>query len=361
MSGHKKKSKRQVPRERTKVLKKVVGPVGRIHASRNAMTAKVQLVNKYAATLMYPFDYPGLPLGWGTMVNTSIGQCRARGQFILAPADGSGNLLMTITPNSLLAAGTSPLGTNIAGFAVAPLYNPGVVPANRNTVIASAGSVRVVSAGIRCWTNLPMTSAPGEITFAAIPRTGTTTVLNTLTTAQLNSLQEMELGQLTPGGAVEVNWRPVDLLDYEFLPGSSNAIDGTILAITFANFPNGANTPTVYYEYVVNFEYIYAAEQSIAPATLSPQGPSLASVGTAEAVNEWLRRSGVNDKRNVAHTFNESNNPWASGGAVVGGGGSRAPSFGEYLGGPPGSFNDYLDFGRSVYKIGKEVNAAFSS
>jgi len=232
-------------------------------------TAK-SMFTDYIRTLTDPFTYPGIKLGCGTMIPTTLAMATARGSVGVNGTDGSfsigtltlANTNLTVALVSNVTAATAP------AFASYSAYN--------NTAInLQMTAMRVVSGGLRVFVNCPMTSAPGIII-------GTTQSVNGLTPSLLtvNNFRDLPMSEICNSQEMQVCYRPSDNRDFEFtFPNSGLSLASWQGYISGTGWPIGT---TVFWEVVYHIEgyqvnTVSSAEGVSAGPTLADFVPNLES------------------------------------------------------------------------------------
>jgi len=233
------------------------------------------LTDQYTKSLINPFEYSGVPLGWGTMVPTSLNTCYYRVD-LTTNADGS--ITVMAVPNN------ANLFYYNASGAVGTTWTP-LSAGDNAAVTANYSAGRVISLGIRAIPSIAMTSAPGYVFGGALPY-GTNTLVNTLSNIDMEMLPQTQFLGCSLGGA-SCTGRPVDVSSYEFYPqvvNNTGWTGGTVFPfscpyITFLGLPA---TTHIQVEIILNFEGLPLVAHAGAPM----RGPEVAS---SEGLNsEWL-------------------------------------------------------------------------
>jgi hypothetical protein len=217
------------------------------------------VTSQYLKTLADPFEYSGVPLGFGALVPTRISTIYLRGS-VASNADGS--LALAAYPQA-----ANFLGIANGGAAVSFATSADFITATDYTAIsANIGSGRLVSLGLKAYPNLAATSVPGEVVCGAVPGSNTT-LFNALTPNDLVSFPTSHIGRGYEG-AVSCS-RPQDTDSYEFYQQmvNSTGFTGTTqfpCSIPYIAFSGIGNATLVYYELQANIEYIEILQHSSA-------------------------------------------------------------------------------------------------
>lgn len=180
------------------------------------------LLKSYIATLNNPFENPGIPLGFGTMIGTKCATSIAR--LVLQSNGTDGSLTLFAYPGSDQMGSVQYLtASGVPTYASYAHYGDNS-NANARTDFQS---LRPVSMGVRV---TPLTSAndkPVRIACGLIPYstvgqdpgdTDTRVVIQSLTNDQIFSSHELTSMVLESGGGhcAQVTWRPQDLSSFAF-------------------------------------------------------------------------------------------------------------------------------------------------
>jgi hypothetical protein len=209
------------------------------------------LTAEYFRSLVNPFDCPGVYLGWGCMVPSTIVSGYLRTSFT-ANADGSfacAALPCTTTPCLTWTGGAG---------SVAPVGFTSLT--NAASIIANASEGRVISVGIRAYPDIALTSVPGAVYSGALVPVDFVDI-NALTVNDFVAFPTSHMTIGTKGSSS--TGRPIDPSSFVFsLPpvdgvgyagAAENAVDipFSIPYIAFLGLPASA---IVYVELCINFE-----------------------------------------------------------------------------------------------------------
>jgi len=242
---------------------------------------------EYFKSLVDPFEFGGLKLGWGCMVPTTAAQAFFRGT-IAAATDGS----LTI---AVLPCVTDGILLYNSGLAV--VGSTGISFSNASAITANCGEGRVVSVGIRAFPNIALTSVPG-VSYSGATVATTVNQINTLATSDFVALPTSHQGIGTTGATS--TGRPVDPESFVFKAPVVDALGWTNVTINstrslpfsvpYVSFVGLPTTTLMFVEVCLNIE----ATQVIAHASqtiLPDEGISPArTVGDEWPVPEALHR-----------------------------------------------------------------------
>jgi hypothetical protein len=220
------------------------------------------IARAYFDTLVDPFEYGPVRLGFGTLVPTDLYTAYFRLDMI-SNADGSfGVACLPSLGNVTQNLWSTNAAVNVASWTARSF-------ANQLAISSSAGEGRVVSMGIRVTPLLAATDRPGILYTALIP-----TITNTaLTGSSVQTLLNLPQVQPNPGaGVATIVYRPVDPNSYHFTPNAiqgyagATTPDGSSLAILGTGFP--AST-ALHVDVVLNLESIISSGTSAASAAIT--------------------------------------------------------------------------------------------
>jgi hypothetical protein len=235
-----------------------------------------KLTRQYIETLADPFEHSGVPLGFGALVQTRISTLYLRGNTA-ANADGTLALLVYPQTAGLLSIAN---GGSAVSFATSAAVSNAT---DYTAILASAGAGRVISAGIKAYPNLAATASPGQCAVGSIP--GSTFALSqALTPADLIVFPTSHIGKGYEGGVA--CGRPQDTDSFSFYPQMVNAtgfLTTTPLpcSIPYVSFSGIGNATTVFYEVVVNIEYVESLQHNAAPIGMG------GTTNVATLASEW--------------------------------------------------------------------------
>jgi len=209
----------------------------------------------YVKSLVDPFEYSGGPLGWGTMLPTTVQQAYRRG---IATANADGSLVLVCNPSA-----TSTLAFWTGGAAIA---GPGGVANAMDlaAITANYTDARVISFGIRSYPIIAATSVPGVVYSGALPCPVWTDLVagGTLTPNDFAAFptSHMSIGR---DGACATG-RPADPTSFEFEPwvvsgfsaNYQDPSDDIPFSVPYNAYISLPASALVAYEVCVNFEGI---------------------------------------------------------------------------------------------------------
>jgi hypothetical protein len=236
----------------------------------------------YVNTLNDPFMYPGIPLGFGCCIPTSLSSVYLKGSFAVNATDGS--FSVATIPYAVGTGGTglqgAILGTSISGASTAAAYTFQAASNNIN-LLTTASFGRVISGGLRVFVRYPATSAAG-IMNAWPYSSSNSSVTNSSPVFALSYPQSVMCGK----DEVTILYRPTDFGDFNFQSLSNGALTNTLASwvgvIQGMGYP--ATSTTVFYEAIYHLE-TYATTQivsgDIAPSMIPTVSDYFPSVETA--------------------------------------------------------------------------------
>jgi hypothetical protein len=283
MSGVQQKTKKQAVKQHKKNNNNKKPKKKRASNGRKNGVARGSLTQSYVQTLCDPWQYAGVPLGWGTMVDTNLGQAYVRGTAT-SNADGSlaiyalpfiNTMTDTTTNNSYSLATRLQAGAAASGGVVS-------VPVDQAAIQANFGSIRPISIGVRAYPNLALTSVPGQCAVGALPSMD----LQTLAALTVTDLVALPSSHLCPGiGGGSATGRPIDVNSFAFSDDylSVNEADAAVaaeptahipLSVPYVAFTGLGGAISVFFEVVYNFEGTPKMAHGAAPlGTAETQGP----------------------------------------------------------------------------------------
>jgi len=270
----------------------------------NSMTAQ------YYKTLVDPFEYSGVRLGWGCMVPTTIAQAYIRGT---AQSNIDGSLTILALPqavNTGLFWSSSHSTVNFSG----------TINSTDSAAIAASFSMgRVISIGVKAIPSVALTSAPGFCYAGALPFS-TANNLALLSTDDFVALPTTNFCGTAIGGCSSTG-RPIDVFSYEFFPAVTNGTGFAAASVypfslpyvTFTGLGGGGGAVTVNFQICVNFEAVEVVGHATGGIGVGDvAGPSLA--------DEWLTPSSLWGKfKSILPTSGEAMVNAASADAALGG------------------------------------------
>jgi hypothetical protein len=244
---------------------------------------------EYFKSLVDPFEFGDIKLGWGCMVPTASPQAFFRGT-VVSGTDGS--LTIAVLPS--VFGGILLWNTAVGTVGTTSANNFG----NQTAITANCGEGRCVSIGVRAFPNIALTSVPGSVYSGATVAT-TFTQLNTLATSDFIQLPTSHQSLGIAGGSS--TGRPVDpesFIFYNFIVdgiGLTNTASGNTtrsipFSVPYLSFVGLPASTTVYYEVVMNVEatqVVAHSGQTILADAASIKGES---VGDYWPVPETLHR-----------------------------------------------------------------------
>lgn len=217
------------------------------------------VTQQYLKTLADPFEFAGVPLGFGSLVPTRISTIYLRGS---TAANADGSLALAVFPQAYAT-----LQIADGGAAVSFAGSGANVSATDLTAIsANYGSGRLVSIGIKAYPNLAATAVPGLVVAGAVPGSDLT-LFQALTPNDLVSFPTSHVGKGYEG-AVACG-RPQDTVSFEFYQQVVNATGFLTTtdfpcSIPYVCFEGIGNATLVYYEVTINIEGIETLQHSAA-------------------------------------------------------------------------------------------------
>lgn len=210
------------------------------------MSMAGQAAASYAATLNDPFTHPGVKIGFGCMVPSSISMAYVR-TAITANADGTATFFAWPT----IGAGTNKsLYTNVSGHA-GTTWN-GVATYNSSVTNNTYAQGRIVSFGLKATPMVPGTAAPGVVYAGACPACKLSTMVS-LSNDAISGSPFAKVG-MGYGGGVALG-RPQDTSAFIFTPDTINgAGDISTWSIPFLAFSGLPASTAIIIECVYNFE-----------------------------------------------------------------------------------------------------------
>jgi hypothetical protein len=214
--------------------------------SRQPLRPGPSVLASYRDTLLDPWEFGPLTMGYDCMVNTVLATGYRRSSFTVN-ADGSFGLVF------FPACGSSVLVNN-AGLGLATWTASSL--SNASTIVAQGNEGRVVSAGLRAFALFPSTSASGVLAAGSMG-SNTTGVITTYTPQNLFDLPSSKLG-FGGSGARAVSL-PIDSDSFTFYTapvgtyGSSSYSYSSVPYIAGQGFPAGT---VVWFEAVLNLELL---------------------------------------------------------------------------------------------------------
>jgi len=230
----------------------------------------------YYKSLVDPFSYAGVRLGWGCMVPTNTVQGYLRATY---SANADGSFCIVGLPNC-----TNAINIGTGGAAVAAGSNPANVT-DAAAIAAQFQSGRVVSYGVRAIPMIAATSVPGLCAVGAIEQV-TYTQIQAMTPNDFVSYPTSN-GSIGIAGASACG-RPIDVNSFTFNPVITNGTGfavGTVLpySIPYISFTGLPASATIIVEYCLNLEVINTtlhgtvaiATQGDTNATVASEWPSI--------------------------------------------------------------------------------------
>lgn len=234
--------------------------VSRAKRSENFTVARAGglAAKQYMSTLLNPFTFGGIKLGWGCMTESNIAVLRSQFTATCNATDGSLSIIFNNDLSRVLNTQTGLVGFSNSGAGTAPSYSyPSFSGAA--TLNGLADSVRFISAGFRVLPSIALTSAPGQVCVTDVPSGRlplTNTINNNITLSQTKAYDSRNGATWT--------WRPVDPDDFVFLlnsvASSTTTNRGTAGAISIINAPPST---LVFVEAVIHVEYLQGVAQPV--------------------------------------------------------------------------------------------------
>jgi len=265
------------PAKQKKKKNKRHGKTGKVSFSRSL--AGDYLTRAYLDTLTDPFTYPGVKLGWGTLIPTSLGTAYFRGTGT-ANADGSCYIVAMPNVKNLALFGTAGIGSALFGGGATVIDGQDIA-----NVQSNFGVGRCVSLGLKSYPLLAATVSPGILYSGAgtFPYENMATITDTDALAFPTTIQSRGYdGGFTVG-------HPIDPVSFMF---SESVVDGTGWQTGLFDETNYTNNipfsipyhcyrglvagTTVSFEVTMNFEGYTQLKHSTSSAIPGTYGPSLA-------------------------------------------------------------------------------------
>jgi len=216
---------------------------------RNPFTAMNPLMKGYADTLRDPFSYPGVRIGFGTMVPTMLGTLYNR---FTVPCAADGTIAFFLQPSAANGVWVNGVGGVTTVFTAFGWQN--------STAIQALGTeARVISGGLRIIPQVAATAAPG-IAYAGLFPSATTNTFNTLPMNYWIGAPNATMGFANTG--VSATIRPVDPTSFAFLGSNMTGLSPTTYSpsSTVAVYMSGLPAGTIcVVEAVMNLEIIQSA------------------------------------------------------------------------------------------------------
>lgn len=240
----------------------------RTRARGGVVSRGSKLTAEYFKSLVDPFEYKSIHVGWGCMVPTTIISAYGRVTSVSA-ADGS-------WAGILLPCSFDPLQIWNIGVGLA---SPSTTfnSANATNVTGEAAEGRVLSCGLRAFPAVPLTAAPGvSYTGALVPENFDDIQLLTIT--QLNQLPSSHQSIGLRGGSS--TGRPIDPDSFVFTRQAVNALGYTgdtasqaseiPFSCPYVSFVGLPAATIIFVEFVINIE----VTSNINPAGGAPVIPA---------------------------------------------------------------------------------------
>jgi len=256
------------PNNKNKKKPVVRQPKKKKHKQRVRRVRGNDITTAYISSLVDPFQHPGVKLGWGTMVPTTLAQAYVRG---VTTTNGDGSLVLVALPQACSNNGWGSVSFFANGAAVANATSA-VASYDATAIAASFSSARVVSIGLRSYPIIAATATPGVVYSGAIPTT-TTTILATMSPNDFYAFPTSHMSVGISGGSS--TGRPIDVSSFEFKAYAVNAdgygysnieIEENIpFSIPYQAYSGLPASTSVAYEFVMNFEGTEQLKHSAAP------------------------------------------------------------------------------------------------
>lgn len=213
----------------------------------------------YVNCLNDPFDYPPVPLGFGTMVPTRLGTAYYRGEVTVNSADGSAQVW--VSPSSLLATATAAGGgffmASSDGYSTTPTFSVFANPSNQAALLQDFDQLRIVACGVRCFSNVGASFTPGWF-YAQIyppPRSGNLPNNTTNGSSTATWVGKLNISTHLARDPLQVVWRPDDSVKLALSPQNvtttSDLNTAPLININLGGFVNSAK---VLFEVVCHVE-----------------------------------------------------------------------------------------------------------
>lgn len=200
---------------------------------------------RYAKTIIDPWEFGPMRVGFGTLSTTSLGVAYWRGTIAVNATDGSFGLMLLPDCENMVQICTAGGGT--ATWTSQPASNQAVLAGQMQ-------AARVVSGGLRVMPLQASTVAPGVLYAGALPGS-TKSQVNAMIITNINNLASSEVG--IAGRGARVVTLPEDpnsyALSYNVLNGyaSTTVVGSTIPYICGTGYAGGTN---ILVEAVLNLE-----------------------------------------------------------------------------------------------------------
>jgi len=260
---------------------------GAVGVAAMRSSAAMNCTLEYFKSIVDPFEYGDIKLGWGCMVPTASPQAFFRGSTTASATDGS----LTIALLPCVLAGIQIWNTAAGTVNISALENL----SNQPAITGNCGEGRVVSIGIRAFPNIALTDSPG-VAYSGATVATTYTQLITLATNDFVALPTSHQTIGTKG--VSSTGRPIDPESFTFLspvvdglgwPNSSNAGKSIPFSVPYVSFLGLPPSAQVFFECVINIE----ATQVVAHAAqtiLADAAPTEGTVGDVWPTPEGLHK-----------------------------------------------------------------------
>lgn len=231
----------------------------------------------YIKTLVDPWEYPPMKLGYDCYVPSLLGMGYLRNSLTVN-ADGS--FAIAFQPSI-----TSSLITNVSGAAGVTWGGPFSLT-DASSVTTQMSEARVVSGGLRVMALFPATSAPGVL-YTGSDTSRTLANFQAASVSSLTGLPSSEIGIGSKGSRAV--FYPIDNESFKFTVSPLTSYSGSVLPYQPTLYVAGLGFPTgtvVYYEAVLNLEglpqnsslSIGVDNNAAAPPTLVDSFPSTDSL-----------------------------------------------------------------------------------
>ncbi len=263
--------KRRAKRSKRKQLQRQITPSNRStyvvskprrqRRSRRGQRTMQPALMSYINTLINPFEYPPVRLGWGTMVPTNLYTAIQR-FTITASSDGYFAVFMSPT----LAASSNSGYQNVSTGGAAT-WTPTPAYPNASAILAACSEGRIISGGIKVFPQVAATSPPGILYAGSIPATAAATLYGS-TLPTLIAQSYFKVGYGATGACALIH--PTDPYSFVNTLGAITGYSPTVNVTSTTPIIIGTGFPSscsVVVEFVLNLETILGAIDASAALT----------------------------------------------------------------------------------------------